>query len=73
MEHPQSFLLRCWKEPDGNGEFVWRFSLTHINKTRHKRGFANLDALIAYLNQRLSAADSHVSEGERSGNQISSG
>ena len=54
-EGSHTFLLRCWQEPEGGpGEAVtWRFSLTHINAKREKKGFANLEGLVAYLQNVL--------------------
>jgi hypothetical protein len=50
-----AFLLRCWQvqTESTNGESTWRFSLTHINTTREKKGFADLEALMTYLHQIL--------------------
>jgi hypothetical protein len=48
-----AFLLRCWKEPDGNGEPAWRFSLVYINEKGEKKGFTSLEAVISYLHKTL--------------------
>ena len=50
-EGSHTFLLRCWQEPDGGqGKgTAWRFSLTYINAKREKKGFTNLESLVAYL------------------------
>jgi hypothetical protein len=66
-ERSQAFLLRCWQEPDGDagGGPAWRFSLTHIDAKREKKGFANLDAVLAYLHQILAEKNRTTSEGEQ--------
>jgi hypothetical protein len=58
-ERSHAFLLRCWLEPDGSleGGAAWRFSLTYINAKRVKKGFANLDGLVAYLQNLLERSD----------------
>jgi hypothetical protein len=54
-DRSHAFLLRCWHERGGGvgGKTAWRFSLTHIDSKRDKKGFADLEALIAYLHQIL--------------------
>ena len=54
-----AFLLRCWQEPgaDPDGASVWRFSLTLVNREREKKGFANLESLLAFLQERLEAPE----------------
>ena len=56
-EISHAFLLRCWQELDGDGKLAWRFSLTLINEKREKKGFLNLEALVAHLQQFLAAYD----------------
>jgi hypothetical protein len=53
----QTFLLHCWHAPGSSldEESAWRFSLTHVNKIRLKKGFADIKALMAYLEQVLAA------------------
>ena len=50
----RSYLLRCWEErsrfPDG--PVVWRFSLQDPRTGEH-HGFADLEALIAAIQQAL--------------------
>lgn len=55
VEPSYAFLLRCWKEPGEDGELTWRFSLVYINEKRHKKGFACLEAVFAYLEECLAA------------------
>ena len=55
VEPSYAFLLRCWKEPDEDGELTLRFSLVYINEKRHKKGFACLEAVFEYLKEWLSA------------------
>jgi len=66
-ERSQAFLLRCWQEPDGGagGAPAWRFSLTHIDAEREKKGFANMEALMAHLHQFLAAKNCTNLEGEQ--------
>jgi hypothetical protein len=61
-------LLRCWQEPEGGvaGAPAWHFSLTHIDAKREKKGFADLEALMAYLHQILATKNCINSEGEHS-------
>ena len=56
-----TFILHCWKELDGDGEPAWRFSLTHINKNREKKGLADLEAVVTYLQHILTQAETHFS------------
>jgi hypothetical protein len=64
-ERSHAFLLRCWQEPDGGagGAPAWRFSLTHIDAKREKKGFADLEALMAYLHQILAEKNCTNMEG----------
>jgi hypothetical protein len=43
----ESYLLRLW-ESDEAGQLVWRASLESAD-TGERRGFADLDSLLAYL------------------------
>jgi hypothetical protein len=70
-EPSHAFLLRCWQEPDGDGELAWRFSLTYINKKREIKGFASLEAVFTYLQQVLAAFDRSVSGGKQPGGRHS--
>ena len=49
-----SFLLRCWEEgnPQPGMPETWRFSLEDIH-TGQRRGFASLEALLAYVRAEL--------------------
>ena len=55
----RAFLLRCWREvgagPDG--EPAWRFALVHAGNEGSGRGFASLEALVAYLKGELEHED----------------
>jgi hypothetical protein len=46
----QSYLLRCWevRSQQPNQPATWRFSLQDP-QTEQKRGFADLDELVAFL------------------------
>jgi len=49
------FLLRCWQEPGaGPGDDApWRFCLLEPGGGETERGFASLEALLAYLRREL--------------------
>jgi len=51
----RAFLLRCWQEADAGpgGESAWRFALARAGGEGTRRGFASLEALVAYLRQEL--------------------
>jgi hypothetical protein len=66
-----AFLLRCWQEPDGDGELIWRFSLVYVNEKREKKGFANLDAVFTYLQKTLSDLDYNIIGGKQPGRRHS--
>ncbi len=53
----RAFLLRCWQEAGAGpgGEAAWRFSLAQAGDEEAKRGFASLEALLAYLRRELEA------------------
>lgn len=70
-EHSHAFLLRCWQEPDGDGELAWRFSLTYINEKREKIGFANLETVVSYLQQILTILDRNVKGEKQPGGKLS--
>ena len=58
-DRSHTFLLRCWEEPDGgtDGQPVWRFSMTRIDRSREPKGFADLEAVVAYLRQILTTQE----------------
>jgi hypothetical protein len=62
-----AFLLRCWQEADGGagGAPAWRFSLTHVDSKREKKGFTDLEVVLAYLQQILDAKNCKNWEEER--------
>ena len=49
-----SYLLRLWQEP-GDGSPVWRASL-ESPQSGERRGFADLDSLIAFLEGQIEAS-----------------
>ena len=51
-----AYLLRVWQVSSA-GQISWRASLEDA-ETGERIGFADLDALCAYLNKRTSGADS---------------
>lgn len=48
------YLLAAWEErhPDPDEPVIWRFSLEDA-RTRQRRGFADLQALVAALQQEM--------------------
>ena len=44
----RAFLLRCWCESG-----VWRYCLLEPGDGQSERGFADLEALVAYLKHKL--------------------
>lgn len=52
-----SFLLRCWQEAGAAAEGmpIWRFTLVKLEGSQSKRGFADLTALFAHLENELAA------------------
>ena len=65
VERSHTSLLRCWQEPDGDGKPTWRFTLTHIDRRRERKGFACLEAVFAYLQGFLALIDRHISGGKQ--------
>lgn len=57
-----AFLLRCWQEPGGDlgGGPAWRFSLTRVGGMRLVKGFAQMEGVIAYLQEILAAEDDDI-------------
>ena len=48
-----AFLFHMWAEPRRSGKApLWRFSLEEV-ETGVRHGFGNLDALVAFLQQRM--------------------
>ena len=58
-----SYLLRLWQVKTSSG-LVWRASL-ESSRTGHKQGFADLDALYAFLRQQIEMASD--SSGDQEG------
>ena len=53
----RAFLLRCWRETGAGpgGQATWRFCLVEPGNGETERGFASLEALMAYLRRELAA------------------
>lgn len=53
----RAFLLRCWREAGAGpgGRPAWRFGLVEPGDGETERGFASLEALLAYLQRELGA------------------
>ena len=63
----QSYLLRLWRAPGGAGQ-PWRASLEDT-LTGERRGFADLEALVAYLRDEIEGESAPEQEpGRRSAN-----
>lgn len=52
----QAYLLRVWSEPGNDGRCIRRFSLERVGSGQ-RQGFANFDALVAYLESNCQQAD----------------
>jgi hypothetical protein len=54
--HYRAYMLRCWEargeRPSPLG--AWRFSLENV-QTKEKRGFSDLAALVAFVEEELKA------------------
>lgn len=54
----RAFLLRCWREAEAGrpaGPATWRFRLVEPGDAEAERGFASLEALLAYLRREFEA------------------
>jgi hypothetical protein len=62
----QSYLLTLWQERsrDRNLPVVWRFSLEDPH-TGRRRGFADLEALVASLKEEIAGADAAERESQK--------
>lgn len=50
----RAYLIRCWQDRSGfDEEPSWRFSVEEILPERRRRGFGNLEALVAFLQAEL--------------------
>ncbi len=51
----RAFLLRCWREAGAGpgGQAAWRFCLVEPGNGETERGFASLEALMAYLRREV--------------------
>ena len=52
--HYQAYILRLWQERPATSDqsSVWRFSLEDT-RTRQRRGFADLDKVLSYLQTQV--------------------
>ena len=50
----QVLVLRCWEEHSEHASAVWRFSVQDPD-TNQRRGFASLEALVAFLTNQFGA------------------
>ena len=57
----RAFMLRCWevRTSDPGDPATWRFSLEDPD-SRQKHGFADLEALVAFLGDELGRPPSRV-------------
>jgi hypothetical protein len=60
----QAYLLRCWREGQTapRGSYPWRFSVETILPERRQRGFADLEALVAFLQDELAGAEGEAAD-----------
>lgn len=68
LERPpryRAYLLRCWQERSQQPEHlgVWRFSLQEPHSGQ-RRGFASLEALMAFLETQLAIDEDAVDANE---------
>ena len=51
----RAYLIRCWQEGDAASGGVprWRFSVEEVLRERRRQGYADLEALIAFLRAEL--------------------
>ncbi|WP_420627977.1 hypothetical protein [Candidatus Leptofilum sp.] len=55
-----AYLLRCWQENDAKSDTPsWRFSLEGV-RDKQRRGFADLDTLLEFLQQITQKELNHV-------------
>ncbi len=57
--HYQAYLLRCWEEPTlaSHDEGInWRFFVEEVFGQKRRQGFSDLEDVLAYLYEQLSAA-----------------
>jgi hypothetical protein len=54
----RAFVLRCWQETEAEPGYptTWRFRLLEQGVEETGRGFASLEALLAYLRQKLATS-----------------
>lgn len=59
----RAYLLRCWREQDATfGECPqWRFSVEEVLHERRRKGFASLEALLAFLRAELAGGEGELS------------
>lgn len=59
----RAYLLRCWREDDAvSGERPqWRFSVEEVLHERRRKGFASLEALLAFLRAELAGGEGELS------------
>jgi predicted FMN-binding regulatory protein PaiB len=52
----RAYLIRCWHERNASPDAspTWRFSIEEVLGERHRRGFDDVESLIAFLLSELS-------------------
>jgi hypothetical protein len=60
----RAYVLRCWHEGEvtPGAKQRWRFSVEEILQRRYRKGFDNLEALVAFLQEEFSVADGSSAE-----------
>ncbi len=55
----RAYLVRCWRDREAasEGEAAWRFSVEVVTPGRRRRGFASLEALLAFVQDDLAGGD----------------
>jgi hypothetical protein len=60
----RAYLVRCWQEHNsvpGHGPH-WHFSVEEVLYERKRRGFMDLEALVAFLRSELSTEPSQLAD-----------
>ena len=52
----RAYLIRCWRERNASPDAspMWRLSIEDVLGERHRRGFDDVESLIAFLLSELS-------------------
>jgi len=61
--HYQVYILRLWQERPASFDrpATWRFSLENV-LTRRQQGFANLEKLVAFLQEQVGVRETKIED-----------